>query len=61
MGICTRQTGKRLLSNEDDVEAVLCYDKHRDEVILKRAEVPGVERPTEWLRVDASALVEIRE
>ena len=44
----------------DEIETVLCYDKHRDEAILKTAEVPGVERPAEWLRIDANALVEVR-
>lgn len=45
----------------DEIETVLCYDEHRDEVILKTAEVPGVERPAEWLRIDAGVLVEVRE
>lgn len=45
----------------EDIETVLCYDEHRDEVILKTAEVPGVERPTEWLRINASALVGVCE
>jgi hypothetical protein len=48
-------------SAEDEIETVLCYDEYRDEVILKTAEVPGVERPAEWLRINASALVEVCE
>lgn len=45
----------------DDIETVLCYDEYRDEVILKTAEVPGVERPAEWLRINADALMEVCE
>ena len=45
----------------EDIETVLCYDEYRDEVILKTAEVPGVERPAEWLRINAGALVKVFE
>ena len=50
-----------LEESADEIETVLCYDKHRDEAILKTAEVPGVDRPAEWMRINASALVEVRE